>query len=422
MMPGCKPKLLYITRRWPARTGGGTVMRGGILIEALAATHDVYALIVNSGGVPEDRRMDCAEWCKRVEYCRVDEVQHEAYRGLRWRGDPENLLAAELASPLTFFESTASDEAVAMAAKVYEDVAFETVHISRLHMAAFARPYLASRNGTRPRRITLDLDDIESKTHARLAGLHRSAGNSVYARIHTIEAEKHLRLEREWIPRFDEVWVCSDEDRTELEANHRHAAAVTIPNAVRIPGTAPPQRSARLPTLFFIGNFAYFPNEDALLFFLSAILPLIRKRLGRPFRFVIAGAGVSDVPSRLSVEPEVVVAGEVPDVAPYYDGADVVIAPIRAGGGTRIKILEAFSFHKPVIATPLAAEGLHVTHGVELLLGSSPAEFAGACAALLANQGLCADLARRAFDFVRSRHSLESLTSLFARRCNSHSE
>ncbi len=114
--------------------------------------------------------------------------------------------------------------------------------------------------------------------------------------------------------------------------------------------------------------------------------------------------------------------GEVPDVAPYYDGADVVIAPIRAGGGTRIKILDAFSFHKPVVATPLAAEGLHVTDGVELLLGGSPAEFAGACAALLANQDLRANLARRAFDFVRSRHRLESLTNLFARRCNSHGE
>ncbi len=213
-----------------------------------------------------------------MEYCRVDEVQHEAYRGLRWRGDPESLLAAELASPLTFFENTAADEAVAMAAKVYQDVAFETVHISRLHMAAFLRPHLALSKGTRPKRITLDLGDIESKTHARLAELHRGAGNSASARIHSIEAGKHLRLERERLPRFDEVWVCSDEDRAELKANHCHATAVTIPNAVRIPGNAPPQRSTRLPTPFFIGNFAYFPNEDALLFFQSAILPLIRER------------------------------------------------------------------------------------------------------------------------------------------------
>lgn len=390
-------------------------MRSGMLVEALAASYDVHLLVVNQGGVTVRGERDSLAWCKRVEYCPVDQVQNTAYRGLSWRGDPERLLAAELASPLVFLENAATPEAIDMAAQDYGEVQFDTVHISRLSMAAFAEPYLRLPERIRPRMV-LDLDDIESKTHLRLAELHRTSGSSIYAQIHSIEAEKHLRLEREWLPRFDEVWVCSEADRVEVQATHTHAGAVTVPNAVRIPHAPLAQPSGRLPTLFFIGHLEYFPNEEALVHFQSEILPLIRRRFGRPFRFVVAGAGASEVPARLGTEPEIEVVGEVAEVAPYYEEADVVIAPIRAGGGTRIKILEAFSFRRPVVATSLAAEGLHVSDGVELLLADSPAEFARACTELLQSSEMRASVARRAFDFVSSRHSLESLTGIVGRR------
>jgi glycosyltransferase involved in cell wall biosynthesis len=415
MTSSARPKLLYLTRRWPARTGGGTAMRSGILVEALAHSYEVYVLVVNSGGIARCGTTDCLTWCKRAEYCAVDQLQNPAYRGLTWRGDPNRLLAAEFASPLAFLESLATPDAVHVAARVYDGLSFDTVHISRLCMAGFAEPYLRLPEEIRPRMV-LDLDDIESKTHLRLADLHRAAGNSIHAQIHSIEAEKHFWLEREWIPRFDEVWVCSQADRVEIQTSHAHPCVATVPNAVRIPGRPAMKASSGPPVLFFIGHLEYFPNEDALLHFQSEILPLIRKCFGRPFRFVVAGAGVSRVPARLSTEPEVVVMGEVPQVAPYYEDADVVIAPIRAGGGTRIKILEAFSFRKPVVATPLAAEGLQVSHAVELLLANSPAEFAQACTDLFQSCELRESLGQRAFEFVTSRHSLERLTAMLSRR------
>jgi glycosyltransferase involved in cell wall biosynthesis len=390
-------------------------MRGGILVEALSAQYDVHLLVVNSGGLHLGRETDCLAWCKRAESCSVENLQCPDYRGIAWTGDQALLLAAELASPLVFLENFVTPEAVDRAAKVYEDISFDVVHISRLAMAGFAAPYLSLPDGRRPR-VSLDLDDIESKTHLRIAALHEAARDPVPAQIHSIEANKHLRLERQWLPRFDEIWVCSQGDRLEIQSRYDLSTVIQVPNAVRSPSHAQEVPCGRIPTLFFIGLLDYFPNSDGLLHFQSEILPLIRQYFGRPFRFVVAGAGTSELSSRLSAEPEVAVVGEVPEVAPFYEDADVVIAPIRAGGGTRIKILEAFSFRKPVVATRLAAEGLQVSDGVELLLADSPAEFAQACTALLQSPELCADLAQRAFDFVTERHSLESLTAMLARR------
>jgi glycosyltransferase involved in cell wall biosynthesis len=280
-------------------------------------------------------------------------------------------------------------------------------------MAGFAEPYLTLPAGRRPY-MTLDLDDIESKTHQRIAALHGGAGSEARARIHALESGKHHRLEREWLPRFDELWVCSQSDRAEVQSAHSLSTVRFVPNAVRIPAHPRPTAPPHVPTLFFIGMLDYFPNEESLGYFGREVLPLLRQRLSRPFRLLIAGAGKSEIVDRLGEEPEVELAGTVPDVAPYYDQADVVIAPIRAGGGTRIKILEAFSYRTPVVATPLAAEGLEASHGRELMLADTPGAFAESCAALLESADLRARLAERAFEFVTARHSLEALIELLA--------
>jgi glycosyltransferase involved in cell wall biosynthesis len=367
-----KPKLLYVTRRWPGRTGGGTIMRSGMLVEALAAHYDVHLLVVNSGGPHLGRNDDCLAWCHRVEYCPVNHLQRADYRNISWIGDPAPILAAELASPLVYMENFVTPEAIALAAQPYRDVVFDAVHISRLAMSGFAEPYLSLPANLRPR-LSLDLDDMESKTHRRLSALYHAAGFSERAQIHSLESAKFVRLERERLPSFDQLWVCSEIDRRESESLHGLSTFHCVPNAVRIPPHPRPAPAGGLPTLFFIGLLDYFPNEDGLVFFHREVLPLLRRRLIRPFRLVVAGAGVSESINRLGGEPEVELAGEVPDVAPYYDDADVFIAPIRAGGGTRIKILEAFSYRKPVVATSLAAEGIAVTHGRELLLADTPA-------------------------------------------------
>jgi glycosyltransferase involved in cell wall biosynthesis len=98
----------------------------------------------------------------------------------------------------------------------------------------------------------------------------------------------------------------------------------------------------------------------------------------------------------ISPSPHVRVAGAVGDLAPWYAGADLVVAPLRRGGGTRIKLLEAFAFRRAVVATPAAVSGLDVSDGREVAIGRSPRELAELAGSLLAHPARAAAMVERA--------------------------
>lgn len=102
----------------------------------------------------------------------------------------------------------------------------------------------------------------------------------------------------------------------------------------------------------------------------------------------------------------------VPDVAPEYEKAAVVVVPLRAGSGTRIKILEAFSFRRPVVSTSIGAEGLGVRHEQELLIADTPEQFAAACARLLTDAQLRNRLVESAYSFFRADYSVDRARSV----------
>lgn len=138
--------------------------------------------------------------------------------------------------------------------------------------------------------------------------------------------------------------------------------------------------------LLFVGTISYPPNEDAILYFCERILPHIRNGCRRDIRLTIVGRRPSAKVTALAEGSSIVVAGDVDSVEPYYDEADLVVVPIRYGGGTRIKILEALSFGRPVVSTSIGAEGLELTGGQDLAIADEEKDFASICIDLLENQ------------------------------------
>jgi polysaccharide biosynthesis protein PslH len=145
------------------------------------------------------------------------------------------------------------------------------------------------------------------------------------------------------------------------------------PNAVRLPEREPTTTAAERPfTFLFVGTFGYYPNDDAAGFFCREVLPLLRETAPGPFRVNVIGRGGGREVQSLGSLPEVTVIGEVPDMANYYRASDAVIVPVRSGGGTRIKVLEAFSFERPVVATTIGIEGIDAGDGAQLLSRTRP--------------------------------------------------
>jgi glycosyltransferase involved in cell wall biosynthesis len=377
------------------------LLRAGALLEALANHYDVYLLVVHLYG---DRSATAERLMARC--CRAfATVEPEAgRRGLLQRFGG---LFRQRMPDLSRLSSRSL-----LLARPFEGVDFDTVHVFRLFMAQFAVPFLRSR--PRPR-LHLDLDDVESETRSRLAALYRLNGDSDAAQREEMEWRAFATLEKRLLPTFDRVYVCSERDRQKLVERYRCRSVRVAPNAVRLPEREPTTTAAERPfTFLFVGTFGYYPNDDAAGFFCREVLPLLRETARGPFRVNVVGRGGGREVQRLGSWPEVTVIGEVPDVAIYYRASDAVIVPVRSGGGTRIKVLEAFSFERPVVATTIGIEGIDAGDGAHAVIADTPAEFAAGCVRLMRNAGLAATLTTNAFELVRERYSLEALIKTVA--------
>jgi glycosyltransferase involved in cell wall biosynthesis len=162
--------------------------------------------------------------------------------------------------------------------------------------------------------------------------------------------------------------------------------------------------------MVFIGSMDWDPNEDGVLWFVREIYPRIRREVPVA-RFTIVGRSPS---SRLCAiagqEQGIEITGRVPDVRSYLSRPEVVVVPLRVGGGTRIKIPEAMAMGKAVVSTPIGAEGLSFKAGQEICIAESPDQFAQAVVQLLKNDSLRASIGAAARE-AAVRHSWSHVVS-----------
>lgn len=195
-----------------------------------------------------------------------------------------------------------------------------------------------------------------------------------------LEAAAWRRWERRALERCDAVVAFTARDRRSLEALGAGAPVVEIALGAEIPAV-PLDPRGREGRVLFVGNCMHPPNRDAAARLARAVLPLVRRRMPGATLDLVGDAPTADV---LALGGDgVTVHGRVPAVEPFLDAAAVVVAPLRLGGGMRVKVLEALAAGKAVVATPLAVEGLALRDGEQVLLGESDEELAAAVARLL---------------------------------------
>jgi len=163
-----------------------------------------------------------------------------------------------------------------------------------------------------------------------------------------------------------------------------------LPNGIDLTEFVAATTAPQPGTILFTGLMSYYPNQQAVRWFLNEVFPVILKN--RPdARLVVAGAAPPRWMTALA-RPEVEVTGLVPDIRPYLERAAVFIAPLMIGGGTRVKILEALAMERPVVSTSIGAEGLELAHGASVLFADDPAAFAARVVDVLQDARLAARL------------------------------
>ena len=169
------------------------------------------------------------------------------------------------------------------------------------------------------------------------------------------------------------ISVLNDQDVADLQRTYPSAAVVKVPNVIERPLLAP--TDGERSRLLFVGNLSFSPNVQGLQVFINEAWPTVRERLPNATLKVVGMYPNDDV--RLACRREGVrLPPTVPTLEPYSADSDVVICPILFGGGTRIKVLEAMAYGRPVVATPLGAEGLNIVSSQEAILADTMKEFA----------------------------------------------
>ena len=278
---------------------------------------------------------------------------------------------------------------------------FDLIWTARLHLAPLFR-------GQRSRTV-VDFDDVEHlKLHdlirlqrPSLRWLHNCYRYLIYrfAELHSFR--DYLR-----------ITVCSREDQLYLQT--RGAGNVhVVPNGATIPAILGSLRS-RSPgkplRAVFLGNMGYQPNIDAVGFFADQVLPAVS---GTVESFDVIGSNVPPELDRMYAG-RVNFRGYVDELGAVLQEYDVMVAPIRFGSGTKLKVLEAMANGIPLVSTPQGAEGLDLVDGVSVLLASTPAEMAEALMRLAESPQLCRQIAAEAHSLARRRFSWEAIQDALA--------
>jgi glycosyltransferase involved in cell wall biosynthesis len=208
----------------------------------------------------------------------------------------------------------------------------------------------------------------------------------------------------------------SDTDRALLAADATGANIRTIGTGVDTSYFQPNGAGEASARLVFTGSMDWYPNEDAILYFIDAILPGIRREVPG-VSLAVVGRDPSDRLRAAGTIAGVQVTGTVADVRPYVAEAAVYVVPLRVGGGTRLKIFEALAMAKAVVATRVGAEGLPIVPGRHFLQADSPADFARAVVALLKDSGRRRALGAAGRRLVEERYSWTQVAGEFERHC-----
>jgi glycosyltransferase involved in cell wall biosynthesis len=260
-----------------------------------------------------------------------------------------------------------------------------------------------------PSPIFFDLDDIEHRVKLRAA----QTASSPLAKMHNLlEIPALLQAERRSIARAARTFVCSPLDRAILsELNFDVSRTVVAPNAIEV--AEPRPGLLRSKSILFLGNYGHAPNAEAAERLITRIWPKLRKSTDSA-RLIIAGDHPEHIPSFAHQPRDVEFTGFVDDLETLYARTRIVCCPICNGGGTRLKLIEAAGYGKPIVATPVAVEGLEFNHASDILVHDDDNELALACARLLQDDALADALAAAAYRKARSLYSLAHLPELIA--------
>ena len=387
-------KILFLSTWFPYPLDTGARIRVHHLLKALANHHDVHLISFMKEAKGENLIPTLHDWGIEVEIIRGDPY---------WR-DPSKALIGHLSLKPRDVVIRYSEEMARLVSQATSRHQFDVIIASFTDTA----PYAIAMQGIP--RILEEHNFLTSWMEERF----RSKSSPPKRAANWVTWQKCRRYERWLYPQFDACTMVSEKDRNAVRANipQYQGPLEVIPNGVDTgrnrPGLADPQPN----TLVFNGALTYYANADAMRFFLEEVLPLIHTR--RPgVRLDITGRTDGVDLSKLPLDGNVTLTGYLDDVRPTVAGSWACVVPLRVGGGTRLKILEAMALGTPVVSTTKGAEGLEVTPEHDILIADDPNSFAEQTIRLLNEPELRQHLSSNGRKLVEQKYDWQQIGQRF---------
>ena len=387
--------ILFLSAWFPYPPDNGSKIRVYHLLRALAQRHEVTLVAFAFGTAKPEAASELREICQRGVVLPVDPIQRSR--------------RSTLHTFLSLIPTAASllPEMQALVGEVAATTNYDTVIASTMTMSRYALAL--------PERGTRILEEHNSLS--RWMYERFQAQGSALERLRCwLSWRKARSFEAHLYRHFDLVTMVSCEDHavvsTVLQSEPPRLAIV--PNGVDCRYNHPHIHIAEPSPqqLIYNGALSYSANFDAMSFFLTKIYPLIKNGCPEVQLSITGSADGVDL-GALPLDPSIRLLGFLDDVRTAVAGAAVMVAPIREGGGSRLKILEAMALGTPVVATSKGAEGLEVVDGEHLLIADDPAAFAAATLRLLREPVLRARLATNARRLVEERYDWSHIGASF---------
>lgn len=399
-------KLLFLSQRFllPMDTGGK--IRTGNILQQLSKEHEI-TLISN------------VEHPKDTPYLPEMERFCKTFIPVPWKETPKYsarfffLLALRMFSPYPV--NVLNDYSRRLRKTVEETSQKENFDAA---VCDFVQSALMFKNIDHLRTILFQ-HNVESQIMTRHVEQSTHPAMKLFWRL---QQRKMLWFEKKACRRFDAVIAVSEQDKITFESLYGLDNVKTIPTGVDVDFFAPDSETpAKANSISFCGSMDWLPNEDAMIFFIKEVLPLIKEKKPDASLTIIGRNPSSNLKNLLKTRPEVVLTGWVEDTRPYIAESQVVIAPIRIGGGTRMKIYEAMSMGKAVVSTSVGAEGLPVVEGENIFIEDEPVRFTESILRLLDNQEQREAIEKNAVQFVRKHFTWERVAGDFIDICRNDS-
>ncbi len=248
---------------------------------------------------------------------------------------------------------------------------YDAVHIDHIHMAHYSKHLNIDT-------LYIDEHNVEYKILERCARVEKSI---IKRQIFYSQAKKMMKFETQRLSKFSAVFtVSSDDAKLVRKITLPSCNVYVIPNGVDTtffnPRNIDSNDIEKEPySLVFTGSMDWLPNEDAVIYFCKKILPLIWGK-NHKIKFYVVGKNPSEsLRTKIGKDNRIVFTGRVDDIRRYVLHSPIFVVPLRIGGGTRLKILEAMSMERAVVSTTIGAEGINYTDGANIIIADSPEKF-----------------------------------------------